>query len=184
MRHFGPKIPEGGNHQQCRTNPEGNDGAAEDWNRFKRHDHQEEKFRSEKLRLKDFLLTGNERKRVNKKLSEVQSEILKERQQLEADSVSAEAVLADSIPVIPETESKESVADSEMLEQEPEMIEQEREETVISKTETAPLSSPSTVGLPKESGGPPSKSGGRGKKAILIPPAPTTPAVEAVGSRY
>ncbi len=98
------------------------------------------------------------------------------RQQPDADSVSAEAVPADSIPVIPETESKESVADSEMLEQEPEMIEPEPEETAVLNTETAPLSSPSTVGRPN-------KSGGRGKKAILIPPAPTTPAVEAVGSR-
>jgi hypothetical protein len=106
------------------------------------------------------------------------------RQQPDADSVSAEAAPADSIPVIPETESKESVADSEMPEQEPEMIEPEPEETVVLNTETAPLSSPSIVGHPKESGGPPNKSGGRGKKAILIPPAPTTPAVEAVGSRY
>ena len=87
----------------------------------------------------------------------------------------AESIPADSISAIPETETTESGADSEMHEHEPEVS---KPETVEPEAEPKPESVPAA--LPISS----APVGGRGKKAILIPAAPTTPAAEVAGSRY
>jgi hypothetical protein len=85
------------------------------------------------------------------KTTKVDAETTKDKTSKKQKSILTKTVPAATISAIPETQSKESGADSDVSEHEPEIIEPEPETPEVA-SKSPPLSSALIAGRPKESG--------------------------------